>query len=124
MMNKIFKLASSFKMKCSSPMKQVENEVDPSKKGIHKTENDGYVPDTYEPSTEVLKVKGKDVSRLFKDSKGNVKSVKKIGSEEEKTEYKKFQSDSTATMKGRTFNAERANLEMAADKAMNKKPKK
>ena len=123
-MNKIFKLASAFKMKCNSPMKQVENEVDPSKKGIHKADDGGYVPDAYEPSSEVLSVKGKPKFRTFKDSKGNLVSTKNIGSEEEKNTYKKFQQDSTATMAGRNFNAERANLEMAADKAMNKKPKK
>lgn len=122
-MNKIFKLASSFKMKCSSPMKQVEGE-DKSKKGIHKEEGKGYVPDTYKPSTEVLTVKGEKKARLFKDSEGNVTASKKFGSEDEKIAYRKFQQDSTSTMKGRTFNAERANLEEAADKAMNKKSKK
>ncbi len=119
-MNKMINLKGGFKMKNStSPLKQMEEEPKSQRKGIHKEEGKGYVPDQYEPSTEILSVKGEKVSRLYKDSKGNVVSSKKFGSAEDVSAYRKFQADSTATMKGREYNAGMANLEEAASKAMN-----
>lgn len=106
-----------------SVLKQINEE--PSKRpGIHKEENKGYVPNKYEPSTEILAVKGEPKFRMFKDSKGNVIANKKFGSPEDLAAYRKFKNDSTATMKGREYNAERANLEEAADKAINAIDKK
>lgn len=102
-----------------SALKQVVGGVDPSKKGIHKEENKGYVPNAYEPSTEILTSKGEKVSRLYRAASGAVNAIKKFGSSEDLASYRKFKNDSTSTMKGREFNAGRANLEEAADKAIN-----
>lgn len=107
-----------------SALKQIFGGVDPSKKGIHKDGDKGYVPNAYEPSTEILTSKGEKVSRLYRAASGIVKDIKKFGSNEDLASYRKFQNDSTSTMKGREFNAGRANLEEAADKAMNAIDKK
>lgn len=107
-----------------SALKQIVGGVDPSKKGIHKEEGKGYVPNAYEPSTEILTSKGEKVSRLYRAASGAVNAIKKFGSGEDLASYRKFKNDSTSTMKGREFNAGRANLEEAADKAMNAIDKK
>ena len=49
-----------------SALKQIFGGVDPSKKGIHKDGDKGYVPNAYEPSTEILTSKGEKVSRLYR----------------------------------------------------------
>ena len=107
-----------------SALKQIDGKVDPSKKGIHKEEGKGYVPNAYEPSTEILTSKGDKVSRLYRAASGAVNAIRKFGSKEDNESYRKFKNDSTSTMKGREFNAGRANLEEAADKAMNAIDKK
>lgn len=107
-----------------SALKQMVGGVDPSKKGIHKEEGKGYVPNAYEPSTEILTSKGEKVSRLYRAASGAVNAIKKFGSSEDLASYRKFKNDSTSTMKGREFNAGRANLEEAADAAMNAIDKK
>jgi hypothetical protein len=107
-----------------SALKQMAEGVDPSKKGIHKEEGRGYVPNAYEPSTEILTSKGEKTSRLYRAASGAVNAIKKFGSSEDVASYRKFKNDSTSTMKGREFNAERANLEEAADKAINAIDKK
>lgn len=107
-----------------SALKQIIGGGDESKKGIHKEEGKGYVPNAYEPSTEILTSKGEKVSRLYRAASGAVNAIKKFGSSEDLASYRKFQNDSTSTMKGREYNAGRANLEEAASNAINAIDKK